>query len=770
MMDTLQDELRRAVAKNPRDLVVLVGAGVTKGALVGELRELASWQGLLTDAVREGRALGRIDAGEASSLQQVLAGQDTDAWITAAESITTSLGGVHSGDFGGWLRRSAGAFERSYERTPTLEALAELARRGAVLATVNYDGVLEDLTGLPPVTWADPSQVLRVLRGEERGILHLHGHWDEPASVVFGTRSYEAVIDDPATQAAMRAIMVLRTMLFVGHGAGLRDPNWGAFLRWAEATVAKAEHRHYPLVRASEQATVQTEHPPGQRVVAVSYGAEHADLGPFLKGLVPQTKELHEEAGSTKTLVLLVNIGDRDDSWMTPEKLARAAEFPPGERVFLELAIEIDRRAIDGAGWRELAERLDVYVRQAEAKVDEIGATRCVVAGQAPLPAFAYLGQRLQGMIVPICFVNLQRGKAVWDVVNEPQASPTGQQVLFEATPPPLGRDRQGRMVLGVQCGGDYGFGDAIVEDMITEEGGRLLGSYGIVRSEGHRTAPLVPTDLDGLMGRVDEALAWMAKERVTSQGLTVALGGPAWVAFWVGHRLNPNNFGHRLDFPNFAGGRYVSALSVPMRRAQTRARLLFIGAEPDNQGKTRGALLGDVFGKYLPRDLVRVIGAVTVPVFQKALAEHPPDILHIHAHGGADQSGALAFEADGWRSQQVEGQAVVELIRASGVRPRLVVLSACYSETLGEALLGLAECVVFTTTALKYKEAFDFAEGLYEALGRGDPVGRAIRQARSRVGAMWREGAKAKIQWKAAPGRDVETMVLFPRGAGSRG
>lgn len=415
-----------------------------------------------------------------------------------------------------------------------------------------------------------------------------------------------------------------------------------------------------------------------------------------------------------------------------------------------------------------MADRIDRFVREAEAKVNAIGASQCVVAGQAPLPAFAYLGQRLQGMTVPITFVNLQRGKGIWDVVKAPQASRAEPQV-FAVRPPPLGRDRTGRIVLGIQCSSDYGFENELVEAMVAEEGDWLLGSYGVVRSESARARPLVASDLDGLMGQVEEALAWMAKERVTSQGLTVAIGGPAWVAFWVGNRLNPNNFGHRLDFPNFAGGRYVSALSVPMRRAPMRARLLFVGAEPDNQGKTRGARMGDVFEKYLPRELVHVVGAATVEIFQTKIAEVRPEILHIHGHGAGDRSGSLAFEAEGWTSLRVEGRSVVDLIETSEVRPRLVVLSACYSEALAEEMLAVAECVVFTTTKLEYKVAIDFAEGLYQALGRGEPVARAIRQARSRVGALWREGAKAKIDWKVAPGCDAETMVLYAAGAGAR-
>ena len=37
-----------------------------------------------------------------------------------------------------------------------------------------------------------------MLRGDEKAVLHLHGYWDEPESVVLGIRSYEAVLGDAA--------------------------------------------------------------------------------------------------------------------------------------------------------------------------------------------------------------------------------------------------------------------------------------------------------------------------------------------------------------------------------------------------------------------------------------------------------------------------------------------------------------------------------------------------------------------------------------------
>jgi len=59
------------------------------------------------------------------------------------------------------------------------------------MATTNYDDLITQVTGLPVVVWTETDKLVRVIRGEEKGIIHLHGCWNRPESVVLGTRSYD---------------------------------------------------------------------------------------------------------------------------------------------------------------------------------------------------------------------------------------------------------------------------------------------------------------------------------------------------------------------------------------------------------------------------------------------------------------------------------------------------------------------------------------------------------------------------------------------------
>ncbi|WP_169796616.1 SIR2 family NAD-dependent protein deacylase [Chondromyces crocatus] len=220
-------------------------------------------------------------AKRAEIIREEIASGHGDDLLSAAEKITRQLGGPSRGEFRRWLRETVGSLQIRDGRVP-----AALKALGVPLLTTNYDRILEEATRLPTLTWQDAAQVERVLRGEDQAIVHLHGSWDRPESVILGVRSYEDVLRDEHAQVVLRALRLTRTLLFVGFGKGLDDPNFGALMRWSREVFAGSEYRHYRLALEGEQEQVQRQHPPEERVFVLSYGEKHADLGPFLEGLV----------------------------------------------------------------------------------------------------------------------------------------------------------------------------------------------------------------------------------------------------------------------------------------------------------------------------------------------------------------------------------------------------------------------------------------------------------------------------------------------------
>ncbi len=268
------------------EVLVIAGAGVSVAATAEGTAPggspVASWKGLLVDGIERSTQVGSPPpaAGWAERLRADLESKDLDDLLSVPERVASRLGAPKGGEYRRWLRETVGSLRAIDRSVP--EALAGL---GMTIATTNYDGLLEEVTGRPPVTWRDGTRMERVVRGDEVGILHLHGHWQDPESVVLGIRSYEKILGDAPTQAMLKAVRSLQTLLFIGCGATLEDPNFAALLAWSRGVFAGSEYRHFRLCRDSEVAALRALHGPEERLFPVPYGREHSDLAPFLRSL-----------------------------------------------------------------------------------------------------------------------------------------------------------------------------------------------------------------------------------------------------------------------------------------------------------------------------------------------------------------------------------------------------------------------------------------------------------------------------------------------------
>lgn len=336
-MDPLLEDLKTQIAQ--RKVVVIVGAGVSIAATRGS--EAASWTELLRSGVARVGSVGSALPSRWQERQvEALDGGDMDESLGVAEQIARKLGAPRGGEYRRWLRESVGAL-----RVQDREVIDALIGLGAPLCTTNYDGLLEECTGRRAVSWRDRARCLRVLRGDEADILHLHGHWEEPESVVLGIRSYEQVLQDEHAQALQQGLSMYQTLLFVGFGAGLRDPNFSAFLAWCGRIFPEAESRHYRLARARDVSLLQAEHTPGQRLFVLSYGQEYADLAAYLRQLAPDSGRLSDEAAGP----------------------GEAADGPSPRERALELAVAAYRTSIAGNTFFQRVRFADI-ARLAEAR------------------------------------------------------------------------------------------------------------------------------------------------------------------------------------------------------------------------------------------------------------------------------------------------------------------------------------------------------------------------------------------------------------------
>lgn len=256
-----------------RDVALLAGAGVSASLSGGAA--VATWPGLLRSGLTFCEEnVPDLHPSFAAGLTKLLENPDVETLVTVAEGISGKLGAPDGEWFARWLQESIGMLEVRDERL--VEALTRL---DLPIATTNYDDLLAGLAAFPPVTWKDTRKVQEVLNRKRQAIIHLHGHWDEPTQVILGGRSYGELIGDKAAEALVRSFFYTHSLLAVGCGEGMLDPNFRQLRDWLRTVDPAAPY--FILVRAEEMQVAKRYEP----FTPVAYGKEYDDLPSFLDEL-----------------------------------------------------------------------------------------------------------------------------------------------------------------------------------------------------------------------------------------------------------------------------------------------------------------------------------------------------------------------------------------------------------------------------------------------------------------------------------------------------
>lgn len=278
------ESVRAAIASG--QLVVVIGTGVSRSLSAAEHEQLA-WMGLIRDGLRYAAKAGLTsDEQRDERLRRLGTGEDVDDLIDVAGFVQRKLGAPDGDLYGRWLRL---ALEHArHADGPLADALRRLAAAKVPIATLNYDLLLEGVTGLPSITLDDPLALPAWLSSERPAILHLHGMWTRPAGCVLGVHDYAATVVDERRAMLQRSLGALKQLLFVGCGDTFADPNFLSLVRWLRQHMGAAQPHHQALVRAAD-VEKRAKDPSWRGFVApMSFGAEFADLPRFLSELIPK--------------------------------------------------------------------------------------------------------------------------------------------------------------------------------------------------------------------------------------------------------------------------------------------------------------------------------------------------------------------------------------------------------------------------------------------------------------------------------------------------
>ena len=255
-----------SVLRQNQSIVYLCGAGLSM-SLGGHRNSWGAWLGAGADF---------LDADKADALRALLSSSDADALVSAAGYLLSAL--RENGRYHDFMQATIVSLTPSQKTL--IDAFGRVNRAGDLIATTNYDLLLEHATGMAPVTYRAAGEILQMLRGElPRRVIHLHGAYD-PANglddIIADGEQYRGILADEGAQFIQKLIGT-RPLIIVGCGATVDDPNLSGFLSFVSEYL-KLDVPYFYLCRTDDD----TSRLPNN-ITPIVYGDEFSDLFAFME-------------------------------------------------------------------------------------------------------------------------------------------------------------------------------------------------------------------------------------------------------------------------------------------------------------------------------------------------------------------------------------------------------------------------------------------------------------------------------------------------------
>lgn len=266
------------------ELVIVTGTGVSLQSVgyPGQPgTDVAGWPGLLESGVVycEKHCL-TTPKGAAIARLQIHKPDTTEDLIDAAQSIHRWLAKQTNARLY-WIKETIGNL-----RLHDASLILAIQNLGGLITTLNYDGLLHEVTKRPPVHWKEQNKIDGHLRtGSLDYILHIHGHCETIESMILDRTSYDEISKSDKMQQVMQRFARWHTMLFIGCGDTFLDPNFNTLIKWCNKALNGSSHRHYILCRQCDELNFIKMLKPYGFLQTLVYGTAFTDLVPFLNEL-----------------------------------------------------------------------------------------------------------------------------------------------------------------------------------------------------------------------------------------------------------------------------------------------------------------------------------------------------------------------------------------------------------------------------------------------------------------------------------------------------
>lgn len=256
-------------------VALICGTGVA--AAISSGAPHTTWSALLRNGIEYLASIDTRNQEEAHAFLGMLdRSTSAAALVSVAEWVKAKFGEYESGEFRSWLANTVGALEvQSRDLLHVLNA-------SIPVFTTNYDSLIEELTGRSSVCWDERGALSRFNESSADYVFHLHGHYLRPESIILSGGDYGKLEAVRGATQALEAMAAFKTLVFVGAGNGLDDPNLNAFITWFEEAYEASPNRLYVLTRTQDLPPALVK---GKRA-HLGYGADYADLPAFLSEIL----------------------------------------------------------------------------------------------------------------------------------------------------------------------------------------------------------------------------------------------------------------------------------------------------------------------------------------------------------------------------------------------------------------------------------------------------------------------------------------------------
>nr|WP_264085192.1 CHAT domain-containing protein [Kibdelosporangium phytohabitans] len=135
---------------------------------------------------------------------------------------------------------------------------------------------------------------------------------------------------------------------------------------------------------------------------------------------------------------------------------------------------------------------------------------------------------------------------------------------------------------------------------------------------------------------------------------------------------------------------------------------------------------------------------AVRLKDMMQALLDFSPSVVHLSGHGTED--GRFLAETDAGAAKIVAVDGMAALFREFADTIRCVIVNACHSETLAQALVEHVDHVIGMRSRIGDRSAITFSVGFYQALAAGRPIDKAFSVGCAAIALHDKEGKGGDI------------------------